>query len=133
MAVAAIAVLVLGGAKAMRGATFPRLFPPLATALVTVLIVTNKVGSPQFQAWLIAPIILWILFDRTRSGLPAAVVLALSALTCLVYPLTYDGLLRAQLVPVLLLTARNALVVVLLVLAVRALVRVPADRPLKRN
>jgi len=133
MAAAAIAMLALGAWKAARGAAFPRLFPPLATVLVTVLIVTNKVGSPQFQTWLIVPVILWILFDRTRSALPAAVVLALSALTCLVYPLTYDGLLRAQLVPVLLLTARNALVVVLLVLAVRSLLKVPANRPLKRN
>lgn len=133
MAVAGIAVLALGAVKAAHGASFPRLLPPLALAIVAVLIVTNKVGSPQFQTWLIAPVILWIILDRTRSGIPAAIVLGLSALTCLVYPLTYDGLLRAELVPVLLLTARNLLVVVLLVIAVRALMRVPASRPLKRN
>ncbi len=139
MALAALAVLILGAVKAVRGAAFPRLLPPLALALVTVLIVTNKVGSPQFQAWLIAPIILWIVFDRTRSGIPTAIVLALCGLTCLVYPLTYDALLRAELLPVILLSARNLLVIVLLVIAVRALVRVPAARsprsirPPKRN
>ncbi|WP_144795533.1 glycosyltransferase 87 family protein [Microbacterium paludicola] len=133
MAVAGLAVVVLGVVKAVRGASFPRLLPPLAMAIVVVLIVTNKVGSPQFQTWLIAPVVLWILFDRTRSGAPAAVVLALCGLTCLVYPLTYDALLRAELLPVLVLTARNALLIVLLVLAVRALLRVPAVRSSKRK
>lgn len=126
MVLGVLAVLVLGALKAMRGASFPRLFPPLAVSIVAVLIVTNKVGSPQFQTWLIGAVILWIVFDRTRSGVPAGIVLVLSGLTCLIYPLTYDALLRAELLPVLMLTARNALLVVLLVVAVRALVRVPA-------
>ncbi len=133
MAVVAVGILVVGAIKASRGASFPRLFPPLALALVAALIVTNKVGSPQFQSWLIAPVILWIVFDRTRSGLPAGIVLVLSGLTCLVYPLTYDGLLHAQWLPVLLLTARNVLVIVLLVIAIRALTRVPAARVGRRN
>jgi hypothetical protein len=133
MALAAVGALAYGAVKAARGASFPRLFPPLALTLVAVLIVTNKVGSPQFQTWLIAPVILWIVFDRTRAGLPVALVLALSALSCLVYPLTYDGLLRAEPLPVLLLTARNALVIVLLVIAARALVRVPTPRTHQRN
>jgi len=133
MAVVAVSILVIGAIKAGRGASLHRLFPPLALALVAALIVTNKVGSPQFQTWLIAPIILWIVFDRPRSGTPAAIVLALSGVTCLVYPLSYDGLLQAQLLPVLLLTARNALVVALLVIAVRALLRVPAARRRQTN
>lgn len=128
MVVAVAALIVVGVVKATRGASFPRLFPPLALTLVAVLIVTNKVGSPQFQTWLIAPVILWIIFDRTRSGLPAGVVLVLCALTCLIYPLTYDGLLHAELVPVFLLTARNLLLIALLVIGVRAMVRVPTTR-----
>lgn len=128
MAVAAIAVTVIGGAKSLRGASFPRLFPPLMLALVVTLIVTNKVGSPQFQTWLIAPVILWIIFDRTRSGTPTAIVLVLCGLTCLIYPLTYDALLRAELLPVLLITVRNLLLIVLLAISVRSIVRVPATR-----
>lgn len=127
MVLAVIALLVLGGIKAMRGAAFARLLPPLALALVVALIVSNKVGSPQFQTWLIAPVILWIIFDRTRSGAPAGIVLVLCVLTFAVYPLTYDALLRAELLPVLLLTARNVLLIVLLALGVRAVVRVPAS------
>lgn len=133
MVLAVAGILVLGAAKAARRASFPRLLPPLATALVAVLIVTNKVGSPQFQVWLIVPVILWIVYDRTRSGLPAGIVLALCGLTCLIYPLTYDALLRAELLPVLMLTVRNALLIVLLVVSLRALLRVPAGHAVKKN
>jgi hypothetical protein len=130
MVLAVAAVLGIGMVKAVRGASFPRLFPPLALVLVVTLIVTNKVGSPQFQSWLIAPVILWIILDRTRSRLPAGIVLMLCALTCVIYPLTYDALLRVELFPVLLVTARNLLLLVLLVVGVRAMVRVPTTRAL---
>lgn len=125
MALVVLAVVVLGAIKAVRGAAFARLFPPLALALVAGLIATNKVGSPQFQTWLIAPVVLWIVLDRTRATAPAILVLVLSGLTCLIYPLTYDGLLNVELLPVLLITLRNLVLLVLFVVAVRALLRVP--------
>jgi hypothetical protein len=129
MAIAVLAVTAIGAFKAARGASFPRLFPPLALTLVTLLIVTNKVGSPQFQTWLIAPVILWIVLDRVRARVPAVVVLALCLLTCMVYPLGYDALLRADALAVAVLTVRNILLVVLLILGVRALLRVPVRQP----
>ncbi|WP_231728808.1 hypothetical protein [Microbacterium sp. CCH5-D1] len=129
MAVCVLAVATVGALKAIRGARFTRLFPPLALALVTLLIVTNKVGSPQFQTWLIAPMILWLVFDRVRARVPAVVVLALCLLTCLVYPIGYDALLRADTLSVAVLTVRNVLLIVLLVLGIRALLRVPVRQP----
>lgn len=129
MVIAVLAVTALGAFKAARGASFPRLFPPLALTLVTLLIVTNKVGSPQFQTWLIAPVILWMVLDRVRARVPAVVVLALCLLTCMVYPLGYDALLRADALAVAVLTVRNILLVVLLILGVRALLRVPFRQP----
>ncbi|MBT2485455.1 MULTISPECIES: hypothetical protein [unclassified Microbacterium] len=128
MLLAVAGVTAVGAVKGLRGASFSRLFPPLALALVTVLIVTNKVGSPQFQTWLIVPVILWIVFDGTRARMPALIVLILCALTCLVYPLGYDGLLRTELLPILVLTLRNLLLLVLLAVGIRALVRVPVPR-----
>jgi hypothetical protein len=127
------AIAAIGVAKTARGASFHRLFPPLALSLVVALIVSNKVGSPQFQSWLIAPVILWLVLDAARARMPAVLVLVLCALTCLVYPLSYDALLRAELLPVLVLTLRNLLLVVLLIVGVRALVRVPTDRPSKHR
>ncbi|MCK8466411.1 hypothetical protein M0722_04350 [Microbacterium sp. KSW4-16] len=129
MALSVLAVTVVGARKAARGATFPRLFPPFALTLVTLLIVTNKVGSPQFQTWLIAPVILWLVLDRVRARVPAVVVLALCLLTCLVYPIGYDALLRADAIAVAVLTVRNGLLLVLLILSIRALARVPARHP----
>lgn len=128
MVVLVLIVAAIGGLKAMRGASFARLFPPLALTLVAALIVVNKVGSPQFQTWLIAPVILWFVWDRARANVPAVIVLALCALTCLVYPLNYDALLRAEVLPVVILTARNLLLIVALVVGLRAVVRVPAHR-----
>ncbi len=129
MAVLVVIVTGIGGVKAARGASSARLFPPLALSLVTTLIVMNKVGSPQFQTWLIAPAILWFVFDRARAVGPAVLVLALCALTCLVYPLSYDALLRAELLPIIILTARNLLLIVLLAVGIRAVVRVPIHSP----
>lgn len=128
MAVFVVLITVIGALKASRGASFARLFPPLALSLVTTLIVANKVGSPQFQTWLIAPAVLWLVLDRTRAAAPALLVLALCALTCLIYPLSYNALLRAETLPVAILTLRNIVLVVLLAVGIRALVRVPAHR-----
>lgn len=122
----ALVVAGVGAVKAVRGATFARLFPPLALSLAVTLIVMNKVGSPQFQTWLLAPTILWLVLDRARAKSPAILVLVLAALTCLIYPLSYDALLRAELLPVLVLTLRNFLLVVLLVVGIRSLLRVPS-------
>lgn len=124
MVITVLAITLLGAVKALHGAEYGRLFPPLALALVVALIVTNKVGSPQFQTWLLAPVILWLVLDRTRARVPAALVLVLSALTCVVYPLAYDALLGAQAGPVIILTVRNLVLVVLLVVSVQRLIDV---------
>lgn len=129
MALVVLGLIVIGALKVRGGAQLPRLLPPLALALVVALIVTNKVGSPQFQVWLFAPVILWIALDRIRADVPALLALGLAGLTLLVYPLTYDGLLRAELLPVVLLSARNIVLVVLFAHAVRVLLRVPARDP----
>lgn len=114
VAVTAI-VLVLGAVKTARGASFAALFPPLALALAAGFIVANKVGSPQFAAWLIAPVVVGLVIDRRRFIAPAGLMLGIALLTQLVYPVLYDGILTPQPLPVLLLTLRNAAYAVLLV------------------
>ncbi|GAB2841547.1 hypothetical protein ACFQ0P_01275 [Microbacterium insulae] len=124
LAVAVIAVAGLGALKAWRGASFASLFPPLALALVLVLIVFNKVGSPQFQTWLIAPIALGLVLDRRRWRAPAIVALGAALLTQLVYPLLYDRLIAADPLAATVLTLRNLLLVALLAWAVTAVASV---------
>ncbi|WP_223170944.1 hypothetical protein [Microbacterium sp. NIBRBAC000506063] len=117
-------LLLLGGVAAARGASYRTLFPPLALALVLALIVLNKVGSPQFLTWLFVPVMLWIVLDRARAVVPAILTLVLCALTFAVYPVLYGGLLAAEALPIVVLSVRNGLLLVLLALSVTRLVRV---------
>lgn len=124
--VALVAIMAAGAVKAWRGASFARLFPVLGFALVLAFIVFNKVGSPQYLAWLIAPIAIGIVLDRRRWAVPAVAGLIASVLTFFVYPLTYGSLLAAAPWAAVILTIRNLLLMALLAWAVAALVRVPA-------
>lgn len=123
LVIAMAAVGVLGAWAAARGARFVSLFPALSLALVSGLIVFNKVGSPQYLCWLIPPIALGLVIDRRRWAVPATVALAAALLTQLVYPLLYNGILAPALVPVVILTLRNAILVVIFVWMLARLVR----------
>lgn len=124
LALAVAAVAGLGAYKAWRGASFAALFPPLALGLVLALIVFNKVGSPQFMTWIIAPVVVGLVIDRRHWRPPAILALAIALLTQSVYPLTYAGLLLAEPLPAFLLTARNVLVVGLFVWSIVMIARV---------
>jgi hypothetical protein len=114
LALAVAAVLMLGWRARRAGAGVDSLVPPLLLALVLTLIAVNKVGSPQFMSWLAAPVILGLItWPRAWRG-PAAVALVMAALTQLVYPYFYNGLLATTPVMVLVLSVRNLLELVLL-------------------
>ncbi len=127
--IAVAAVAALGAYRAWRGASFLWLFPPLSLAFVLVLILFNKVGSPQYMTWIIAPLAIGLVIDRRRWWPPAALGLVMALVTQLVYPLLYGELLGAQPLPAVLLTARNLLVGVLLVWAIVRVVRLPDRAP----
>jgi len=124
LVLAMLGVAALGAYKVWRGAPFATLFPPLALSFVLALIVTNKVGSPQYLSWLVAPVAVALVIRRSRWIGVALVVLATSVLTNMIYPGTYDALLRVELGPVVILTARNLLLVVLFAWMVTRLARV---------
>ncbi|ADG76033.1 conserved hypothetical protein [Cellulomonas flavigena DSM 20109] len=100
-----------------------------AFALTLVLLVTNKVGSPQFTAWLAPAVAVALALGLPRWGVSAWGVLAVAGATQLAYPWNYDSIVGGVPAPTFLLAARNLAVVVLLVVAVRQLVRLtaPAD------
>ncbi|MGB3376280.1 MAG: hypothetical protein WBA87_14200, partial [Microbacterium sp.] len=125
MALVVAGIVILGVLRARGGAAWQRLLPPLSLALVVALIVTNKVGSPQFATWLIPPVVLWLVFDRPRARPAVVTVLLLCALTFAIYPLTYDALLRAEPAAVFIVTVRNLLLVTLLIHSVRVVMRAP--------
>lgn len=123
-AVAAVAAL-----KVRRGAAVRDLLPVAALAIVTVFIVLNKVGSPQYLCWLVPPVVLGLVVARRAWVRPAILVLVLSALTQLVYPVFYGEVLAAHPLGAGILTVRNALLIVLGVWMVVRLVRVPVRTP----
>lgn len=125
MAAAVLAICGLGIWRVRTGSPLVRVLPPLALALVVALIVCNKVGSPQFQSWLIAPLVAWIAWDRARAIGPAMLALVIAALTHLVYPVIYHLVLQADIVAIAALAARNVLVVLLGAWAVARLARTP--------
>ncbi|AZC13521.1 glycosyltransferase 87 family protein [Microbacterium sp. ABRD28] len=128
--VAAVAlVAAIGALRVRRGIPFLRVFPALALSLVLVFIVTNKVGSPQYLTWIIAPLVVGLVLDRDRWWSPACLALVSAALTQLIYPLWYDRVLGGDPIAVGALTLRNVLLVALLTWSVTLLARTPRRVP----
>lgn len=123
LAVAVAATAVIGVVLVRRGIRYATLMPTLALALVTAFVALNKVGSPQFQTWLVPPIVLGIVLARRHWTGPALLALAAAATTQLVYPVMYHGVLTPMIGPVALLTGRNLAVLVLFVWMLVRLVR----------
>lgn len=112
----AIAITIwLARAAILSGAQRNELFAVASLTAVLDLIVFNKVGSPQFMAWLIVPVLALILFEVKNLRLIIAVVFAIGALTHLVYPVLYLDLMGLSDLSVITLTFRNALLIYLLV------------------
>lgn len=104
---------------------------PGTLALLLVLIVTNKVGSPQFLTWLAAPVAVLLsrpqeMAQRRRRAV-AGTALAAAALTQAVFPWGYDEFVTGDALLSVVLAVRNALLVALLVMAVRWLLDVARD------
>jgi hypothetical protein len=133
MGLVAITVCVFGLIASRKGATATQLLAPLALALVLVFIVFNKVGSPQFQAWLAVPVIVGLIAARQGGvsfRLPAVMVLAVAGLTQVIYPTFYDSLLALEPWMLLTITLRNVLLIVLLAWGISLVIRL-AFRPVE--
>jgi hypothetical protein len=124
LGVAVVIIAALGIRATRRGVASGDLLPPLTLALVVALIVFNKVGSPQFISWLAVPLILGLVTSATGRGgsfrTPAVLGLVIAALTQVIYPYLYLELLYVQPIMLIVLTARNLLLIVLLGWAVYA-------------
>ncbi|GGR34971.1 glycosyltransferase 87 family protein [Agromyces mediolanus] len=121
LAVGVASVLAVGIRAARRGAPLGRLLPPLALAFVVVLLLGNKVGSPQFVAWLAAPVVLGLVLRPARFAVPALLAAGAALLTHVIYPYWYGWLLVADPAFVLLLTGKVVLLALLLAWALRRL------------
>lgn len=105
-----VVVILLFGIRAVRThGAMTRVLPPLVLALVTALITFNKVGSPQYMVWLVAPVVLGLAYQGRAFRTPAILVAVMAALTQAFYPYLYDALLVLNPVMLIVLTLRNAL------------------------
>lgn len=109
---------------------------PGALVLTLLLVVLNKVGSPQFLAWVAAPVAVALgrpgRSDRAWRRRAAAVALVAAGLTQLVFPWGYGGLLAGDWPVAVVLAARNVALVALLVVAAQGLAAVTRRTPEQR-
>jgi hypothetical protein len=124
-AVAAVLLLALRGIR--RGVAAVALLVPLSLAIVVAMLLFNKVGSPQYVAWLAAPILLGVVLRRRDVLVPAGLVLGIATLTQIVYPWTYGQLVSADSLAAAVLTLRNAGYLAVFVVAVRQLWLLPSS------
>lgn len=90
-------------------------------SLSTAFVVFNKVGSPQFMVWLAPAVAVGLAHSFKDWRVPASMLIAISLLTFCIYPLFYDALSHNNPVMALVLTLRNALLLVLFAWSVRRL------------
>ncbi|MDR0594274.1 MAG: hypothetical protein LBG60_13710, partial [Bifidobacteriaceae bacterium] len=96
-----------------------------ALAMMSGLIVTHKVGSPQFVAWLAPPAVVALCQGRRpRFWLPvSAALLVTAALTGQLYPAGYTEFLSGDRLMLTIWTVRNLLLVAVFAAALAELVR----------
>jgi hypothetical protein len=84
--------------------------------LVSLLVTTNKVGSPQFVSWFAVPLVAMMLANASRATtVLVALIGSVAVLTHAIYPYAYFAFLELRTVPLVLVTVRNLAEVALLV------------------
>lgn len=121
MALFTLLIVAVGILAIRRGANQQDVLFALALAFTVELIAFNKVGSPQFMGWLAVPIVAGLVYRPDRFRVPAVIALIMAGLTQMLYPYSYDNLLRTQSLELTIITIRNVLEFVLLGLAIRML------------
>jgi hypothetical protein len=123
MPLAVLAAVALGARAALAKAE-PRLTTALLALAVTVgFCAFDKVGSPQYQSWFAVPVMMGLMASARRFRMPAVLVLASMVLTQFVYPWFYDGLTGLHTAVLVLISARNAIELIVFGWALAALWR----------
>lgn len=112
--IALTGALVIGGLRAALrdrrevGAITGRTLINYIVATLLVVILANKVLSPQYLVWLLP-------FAALLPGPQALLLVAASVLTTIEYPILFDGLRAIDPFPVLVVNVRNAMLLALFV------------------
>lgn len=93
-------------------------FAATVTLLISVLVVVNKVGSPQFVTWYaVAVVSLVVWFHPMWSPILLSGIGIIALLTHVLYPYAYFDFVDLELWPLVLITARNTVEVAVFVAA----------------
>jgi hypothetical protein len=112
----ALAITIFLGFRAKRaGARTNSLFAWMFLTATLDLLVFNKVGSPQYQLWVIGAALFGILASTPNWKLVTRLTLVTSALSWLIFPIYYGSLLDGTTPGSALLVFRNLGVVAILV------------------
>jgi len=114
----ALAITIFLGFRAKRaGADTNSLFAWMFLTATLDLLVFNKVGSPQYQLWVIGAAFFGVLASTANWKLVTRLTLITSGLSWLIFPIYYGSLLDGTTTGVALLVVRNLGVVAILVYA----------------
>lgn len=114
----ALAITIFLGFRAKRaGADTNSLFAWMFLTATLDLLVFNKVGSPQYQLWVIGAAFFGVLASTANWKLVTRLTLITSGLSWLIFPIYYGSLLDGTTTGVALLIFRNLGVVAILVYA----------------
>lgn len=94
-----------------------------AFAAVLVFTTTSRVLSPQYLIWLVGLAAVCLTLRASRQALPACLVLAATGLTLLEFPIWFAHVVASDGLGILVLGARNGLLVAATVVACRRLWR----------
>lgn len=109
--------IYLGFRAKSNGADRNTLFAWLMLTATLDLLVFNKVGSPQYQLWLVAVAFFGVLAKTPKWRLVTVITVITSALSWLIFPVFYGSLLDGAPLGVGLLVLRNLGVIAVLVYA----------------
>jgi len=131
LAVGVLVVTLLALLARMRKAAPAEVLAIAALGYVSAVIALNKVGSPQYLTWYVAPVLLGLLVAPSRFRLPAVLVLVAAGLTQLIYPWFYGGVTTPTPWVIAVLTIRNLIQLALLAWCLVALRILPSKQRLR--
>ncbi|GAA4737327.1 hypothetical protein GCM10025783_04680 [Amnibacterium soli] len=131
LAIGVLVITLLALLARMRGADPAEVLAVAALGYVGAVIALNKVGSPQYLTWYVAPVLLGLLVAPVRFRLPAVLVLVAAGLTQAIYPWFYGGVTTPTPWVIAVLTVRNLIQVALLAWCLVELRIVPPQQRLR--
>jgi molybdopterin-binding protein len=128
MAAAVVAIMTLLWRARKNRAPAQEMLLVGSLALATAMVVFNKVGSPQYMLWLVPIVVVGIALNTQAWRIPANLMMGISIMTTMIFPIFYMPLVNGSRYAAILLTSRNALLLALFGWVIMRLVQLGTAR-----